>query len=121
MKLFNILYESQNTKLEIRLVNKQVSPGSEEDYTPDQTTYFYDVFENGTKIGELRQDDYFGFLNGHLWNKELPNDISGYDKGGNGPQADVNAFLASKSGQRWMSNIDKYRNLEKPTGDYRRK
>lgn len=122
MKLQDILNENVG-EFDVVQTGSDTDEGDPKHYEPDVTTVYYDILKDGEKVGELETTDYFGYIHGHLYNKTLP-EISGYggpERDRDDPQAALNAFLSSKTGQRWYSNIDKYKGLPGPTNDYRLK
>jgi len=105
-------------KFSLKKTGKHTDEGDPDHYEPDVTTVEYNIMSGGKKVGELSRDNYFGNVNGHLYNKILPN-VSSYGGMGDHPLKNLDTFLNSKSGKRWMANIDKYKVLDRPTNDYR--
>jgi len=79
-----------------------LEPGIE-DYDQDVTTASYDITENGEKVGELARDDYFGYVRGKLYGKDLP-ELSRY---GSDPQAALHHFMTEVDGRYPLSLIPK--------------
>lgn len=79
----------------------------------------YDVYYDSEKVGEVETGE-FGNIHGHIFNKTLPSDNNLQVSGG-AVRKHLARFLQSPNGQRWLNNIDKYRNLDGPTNDYRLK
>lgn len=68
----------------------------------------YDIHKDGKKVGELKHHHYFGDILGKLHGKHLP-ELSGYGKKSkSGPQSSLHAFLKSRTGKKWASNLHKY-------------
>lgn len=90
-------------------------PEPEDEYQEMQGVYttHYDIHHNGSKVGELEHEDYFGTIHGHLHGKDLP-EISGYAgaRYGAKPHEILHTFLNSKTGQKWASNLHKYQKEE---------
>ena len=85
--------------------------GDEDDeYDYDVNMTEWDIVDRtGKKVGELRQDDYFGYLSGHLHQKDLPH-IEDYGRhSAESPLDNLRAFLHSKTGRKWANNLHKYR------------
>lgn len=58
---------------------------------------YYDILFNGTKVGEMEWDDYFGEVEGTLYGKRLPTTAIGFTD----IQAWLHKFLKSKKGARF--------------------
>ena len=117
MKILEVLNEASEDYT-IKKTGSSENRGDTEKYEPDVVTTTFNILQKGKIVGELKHEDYTGNLHGHLHNKFLPN-LSNYDRGEDDPLNNLNAFLKSKSGQKWMSNIEKYKTLSAPTNDYR--
>jgi len=76
--------------------------GGPEDDAPDAVKYTeYDIVHNGKVVGDLSHDDYFGYIRGKLYGKDLP-ELSGYGQNKkSGPLSSLHAFLKSKTGKKW--------------------
>ena len=65
----------------------------------------YKIRVDGKDVGELETDSIFGYVNGKLYGKNLP-ELSGYGQASDsGPQSNLHKFLKSKTGQRWAKNV----------------
>ena len=117
MKIYEILNESQ-FNLSVEQTGTETQEGNPEDYEADVTTTEYDILQDGKKVGELAHEDYYGYIHGHLWNKDLP-DLSGYSEFDDNMIDTLQRFLTSKTGQRCLAIIGKYKPLSGPTNDYR--
>ena len=62
----------------------------------------YDILDQqGNKIGFLEYEDYFGHLDGELYDRYLP-DLTGYRSRGAGPLGKLQSFFKSKTGRKWL-------------------
>jgi hypothetical protein len=62
----------------------------------------YDILDQqGNKIGFLEYDEYFGNLDGELYDRYLPR-LQGYRSHGAGPLGKLQSFFKSKTGQKWL-------------------
>ena len=62
----------------------------------------YDILDQqGNKIGFLEYEDYFGSLDGELYDRYLP-DLRGYGDKGAGPLGKLQTFFKSKTGRKWL-------------------
>lgn len=62
----------------------------------------YDILDQqGNKIGFLEYEDYFGGLDGELYDRYLP-DLKGYGDKGAGPLGKLQTFFKSKTGRKWL-------------------
>ena len=90
-------------KFEVKLVN------TERRDDPDAPDIIiiknYKIRVDGKDVGELETDSIFGYVNGKLYGKNLP-ELSGYGQASDsGPQSNLHKFLKSKTGQRWAKNV----------------
>jgi hypothetical protein len=80
-----------------------VLPGSDKDFIPDVEEIEYDIVHNGKVVGNLKTDDYLGYIHGSLYGKDLP-ELSNYGTHtGSGILSTLHTFLKSKTGQRWAT------------------
>jgi hypothetical protein len=80
-----------------------VLPGSDKDFIPDVEEIEYDIVHNGKVVGNLKTDDYLGYIHGSLYGKDLP-ELSNYGTHtGSGISSTLHTFLKSKTGQRWAT------------------
>lgn len=81
----------------------------DEDAFESEVTYTtYDILKSGKKVGYLETESYFGYINGELFGKPLP-ELSNYGHGSmSGPLSHLHAFIKSKTGAKWASNLHKY-------------
>ena len=62
----------------------------------------YDILDQqGNKIGFLEYDNYFGDLDGELYDRYLPR-LQGYRSHGSGPLGKLQSFFKSKTGKKWL-------------------
>lgn len=85
------------------------------DYEQDVTYTDFDVYENGKKIGFIEHETFTGYITGQLYNRQIPS----FNIPGNTPQEQLNLFLNSHDGKRWLSNI--YKDLSHQTNNYQLK
>lgn len=104
-------YEVKKTHTEYN--DREPEPEDEYQEMQGVRTTRYDIHHNGSKVGELEHEDYFGTIHGHLHGKDLP-EISGYAgaRYGAKPHEILHTFLNSKTGQKWASNLHKYQKEE---------
>ena len=96
-------------KYRVKKTSSHTTYGDPEYYEPDVTSRKYDVYKGKAKVGSLRDNDYFGGLHGKIHNKDLPYDISRYGSKTAKTHADtLAAFVQSKTGKKWRSNIWRY-------------
>ena len=130
---FSDIEANEDMVFDIRKVDQYTNEGDPDQYEPDVTYQTYEILYNDKVVGELNTEDYFNYIKGHLFNKDLP-DISNWrqyyaldssedaelDEIENDALNDaLHRFLNSKTGKKWLNNIDKYKNLDAPTNDYR--
>ena len=84
--------------------SREKRPESGYDYDPavGVTDSTYDILDQqGNKIGFLEYEDYFGHLDGELYDRYLP-DLTGYRSRGAGPLGKLQSFFKSKTGRKWL-------------------
>ena len=87
----------------VKKTSSWVDHGDPEDYSPDVKTTEYNILHKNKVVGTLTKDDYFGYVRGNLYGKDLP-ELSGYgSKKGSGPLSNLHTFLKSKTGKKWAS------------------
>ena len=80
-----------------------VIPGNDKDFTPDVKETKFDIVHKGKVVGDLRTDDYLGYIHGSLYGKDLP-ELSNYGTHrSSGISSTLHAFLKSKTGQKWAT------------------
>jgi hypothetical protein len=88
----------------------------------DYDITFYDILDSSKKkVGEIKNTELTGLFSGHLYNKNFGFHTFEVKGGGNDPKKNVEAWFKTKSFQKWVANIEKYKNLKAPTNDYRLK
>lgn len=96
----------------VKKIDKWTEP-SNEPHSPDVTYTTYNILKNGKVVGNLKQDDYFGYVNGELFNRNLP-ELSSYSLRNqtSGPLGNLHRFLKSKTGQKWLTVSQKRGHLD---------
>jgi len=104
--------------LSIGEIDTETEEGNPDEYEEDVTTYTAQILQNGKVVGFMDYDDYFGYVHGKLFNKDLPElsdwrvdvypseDLEGY------LLATIERFFQTKTGQRWAANLSKYQQKE---------
>jgi hypothetical protein len=90
----------------------------EDDY---DITYFDIMDSSNKKVGEVKHSELTGLWAGHLYNKDFS--FRGYEvkAGGGNPKKNIEAWIKTKTFQKWSANIDKYKSLSGSTNDHRLK
>ena len=84
--------------LQVGRTGKEVTPGEFEDIA----TIYYDIKnKKGEVVGNLEYNDYFGNLDGELYDRYLPQ-LGGYRSHGSGPLGKLQSFFKSKTGRKWL-------------------
>lgn len=110
MRISDILVEATLNPQEytLELTNSWTDEGDRDvEYWEDDVDHDeYAILQNGKVIGNLEAENYFGHITGKLHNKDLPNleNYGRYDD----PETALKNFLASRTGARWASNLEKY-------------
>jgi hypothetical protein len=92
----------------------------------NEVDYTFDIKLGDKKVGELKfKTDPFRSITGNLYGKPLPKEVNDYAskniKYVNNPSVTLKNFLKSNRGEKWLSNIHKYANLNGLIDDYRSK
>ena len=87
--------------LQVVRTGKEVTPGIEGE-SEDVATIYYDIKnKKGEVVGNLEYNDYFGNLDGELYDRYLPQ-LGGYRSHGSGPLGKLQSFFKSKTGRKWL-------------------
>lgn len=62
MRLFEILKEDATKVWSVRMTDHWVEEGDPEDYHDDVSVWRYDILFNGKVVGELTEDNFFGYM-----------------------------------------------------------
>ena len=109
--------------LSVKETDRHLEIGDPDEYEPDVEYVQFEIYKDGQRIGRLVTNDYFGYIEGDIYNKMFPSSLDRYSKMGDQSEEHMldalNNFFASRQGQKWTANIDKYAALDRVTNDYR--
>ena len=77
MRLFQILKEDATRVWSVRMTDHWVEEGDPEDYQDDISVWRYDILFNGVVIGELTEDNFFGYMKADFGERTV--EISKYE------------------------------------------
>ena len=77
MRLFQILKEDATRVWSVRMTDHWVEEGDQDDYQDDISVWRYDILFNGQVIGELTEDNFFGYLKADFGERTV--EISKYE------------------------------------------
>lgn len=100
MKTFKQFLEQKEQPITAELTGEYTEDGDTRDYMPDVNYETYDVFYNGTNIGEVRADDYFGYISGTLGNRSVK-----IDRNGRNVQLALNQYFSEPAGQKRLEAL----------------